>query len=323
MTELHIGGYEERDYGVSAAGDVSYGIGGNQVVPVTVRQPADLDGSEPLIVLAHGLTTGPESMAVAAREAARLGMVAVTLGYINKDHNRPLQSNADNISAVMDAFHSRPESTQAKLGALGWSMGAVGQVIVASRLEQPIDSLSLVTPGGFTHGISREMPREVLQAFAMEGHDELRATAWEIIRRPHVARVTARGILRVVSDVSRNCRRRPKAVLGELKQLIDERWFDELENFRRELPDSRVVLAYSNKDRLIPGIPLLESFQAEEIDRRLVLATDLVEYSGAHADIARRPELMREIMATSGLLDDHEGEDDSLSSDANRDARVS
>lgn len=298
MTELRLGHSQDRDYGVTVSGEITYGSGIDRIVPVTVRRPAELHGDEPLIVLAQGLTMGPESMSIAAREAVRyLGGVAVTLHYSNTSTNNPLDKNADDLLAVTDAFSNLAEFSESSTAFYGWSEGGAVSTMAAARQESPVSALYLNSPAGFIHGLSRERRAEVMSAFARQGVSDVLASAREITTRPHVAALTLRSIGRVVGDFRRNCQRRPKAVVAELLQLIDERRFDELAAYRTASPDSRVVVAWSSDDILVPGDLLLESFRAEEEDRGQKLVTRYMEYRGGHNDIMRYPELTRRILS--------------------------
>lgn len=271
MGELRLEPWKkERSYGVFARGRVDN-------VPVRVRSPhEDIDDATlEKIVLHNGLTTGHESMAAAARTAARMGYAAVTYDYTNLSPRDPLSyfdphSWVDPLSKNADDGMRVTESLpDGAITQHGLSEGGAVATLVARRTDRDTKWLNLISPGAFIHGIDKLSTAEITKAFCQEAVEEVLAS----IPNCSVA-------LRVALNSLRTCIERPFSMPVELRQLLHDTAYDDLRAFRLAHTGARVLLAHTSEDRLVPEDMLLASLSVEEAAGKLI---DIdFRYQGTH-----------------------------------------
>lgn len=290
MTSLHLGSWRKQDYGVYTSGYVDRKDGLR--VPIQIRSPhEDLDDKNLATVINfNGIIVGIESMSEAAKAAADLGFVAVSLDYSNVS-SKPgaIKHNAHDGLAVMDALNERFGKEAFRF--LGLSMG--GSVAAVAAVEaalsgHSIKELYLVAPGGLTDQVIDVEPSVLLNHFGKELRHEATAAS-------HHPGLAARIALSSLS----NCTRRANAVRVEAEEMTHETFYPYLAELRRKSPETIVTLAYGNNDSLVPKEELLESMNAHEVEEEISLRDIDVPYHGTHSELIYSTLLARYILLAS------------------------
>jgi hypothetical protein len=273
MSELNLNPWQSTDYGRRADGVVETG---QQPIKVTARQPHEMDKSI-AYVLAPGLGVDKASMRVPALAIVEAGYTAITLSYNNTGADEPLEHNAQNIADAIDSLEE-PEIVR----YVGLSeAGGLGPM--ALRLtESPVHSATFVAPAMF--GREQCSNWEVAKHFAIEGVEG--AKMW---RNPkHAAYITLSAL--------GNCVGRRQAVLAELKALPNGSVHDAVREVaeRPNPPNLRAIIM--ENDKLIPA--WLQISGSEELQDVL----EIWQYPGGHADLAHRPEPMKDIIVADDNL---------------------
>lgn len=286
MSEIYLQPWQDRSYGVFANGYVEENE--RQIaVHVFSPHPEINDSNAPKLINFNGLAVGAESMRVPAEVAAELGYVAVTFDYPNTTERlTPIERNAKDGLIVMDAFNAD------EYRLLGLSMGGAIATMVAAQSERPISNLDLVSPAGYIDKMIGLDMHTVLDAFEHEYFDELAM----MTRFPRAATTVALNALA-------NCRRRPAAVLAELKELFRVTVYQDLAKLRRSSPDTVVTLAHGSHDRLVPSTELLSSLHEHEVAEGMSLVDIKVPYPGPHPMLTCDPRLTERVLRASVNFD--------------------
>jgi len=277
MKHITLGPWQEQPYGVSATGRAEYADHG---VPITVYSPHERIDDEylPWLINFNGLTAGARSMEVPARTAAALGYAAVTFDYTNTGSKNTLRHNADDGLVVAESLGA--DSVE----LLGLSMGGAVATKAAATIDQPLDALHLVAPGTYIHGVAELPPCEVQRAFRDQAIEEI-ADFW---KNPMLASIVA-------IDSLQNCLRRPRAVAGELSELLRDTAYTDLHHLRMHQPEAWVSLTHGSHDKLVPRAELLAAIQQEDRNERPLIDADF-PYRGGHTAVTRDHRLTERIL---------------------------
>ncbi len=278
MSELHEGAWHKRPYGWRADGVVE---AQDHNIHVTVRKP-DGEPSGETVILENGWTAGKNSMRVPAIVATQFGHRSVTVEYTNTGTQGALESNVEDVVAVVDA---EPDEYERVL--MGLSMGGSVATLAMRRAMSKIKRADLVAPGKYI------LPRfytvgQVGRRFIAEGGEITQIGK-------HPIRAAALGSASVA-----NCMRRPLAVYGEIKELLNGTVHEDLRAVKAQ-PDAPFVrFSHGLHDKLLPSYAQVASIEGLPFD-------DVFGFKGGHARLAYDPSLSWELFTMGS--EPHHGSD--------------
>ena len=282
-----MGSWRKQNYGVYASGYVERKDGLH--VPVQIRSPhEDLDDKNLATVINfNGIIVGIESMSEAAKAAASLGFVAVSLDYSNvSSKSGAIKHNAHDGLAAMDALNEEFDIEEFRI--LGLSMGGSVAAVAAAQSEYLITNLDLVAPGGFTDDVIGIKPSLLLRHLEHELRHEVTAASLH----PGLA-------ARIALSSLSNCARRTNAVRVEAEEMTRGTFYSYLTQLRHQSPQTVVTLAHGSNDSLIPREELLRSMGDHEAMEGISLRDIDVPYRGTHSELIYRASLAEYILLAS------------------------
>ncbi len=273
--ELRLGKQHIADYGRHFKGVVRTD---DREIPISFRQPLNMSARKPSVyVLATGIMSAKSSMRVLSHEIVRAGHTAIALDYTNTWLKHPLESNAADIAAVIDALDENLTRR-----AVGMSMGGAALTMALLNIESSVESATFVAPAKYItpkNGHVEFIPS--LTSTVPEGLNLLAA-------KPGQA-------LRLGLNTALTLARRPLAVRGEIRDLSDGTVHDILRAVKAAPNAPHLRLMYGLHDQLILPEGLEEA-------ARLLPFDEVEAYDGGHFSLIHDPERARRILELDGQL---------------------
>ncbi len=274
-SELWLGKQHIADYGRHFKGVVKTD---DREIPISFRQPFNMDARlDSVYVLATGIMSAKSSMRVLSHEVVRAGHTAVALDYTNTLLKHPLESNAADIAAVIDAL---PEGLTRR--AVGMSMGGAALTMALLDVKSSVESATFVAPAKYIipkNGHVELIPS--LMSTVPEGLNLLRA-------KPDQA-------LRLGLNTALTIARRPLAVRAEIRDLSDGTVHEMLRAVKAAPNAPHLRLMYGLRDQLILPEGLEEA-------ARLLPFDEVEAYDGGHFSLVHDPERALRILELDGQL---------------------
>ncbi len=276
-SELRLGNRTGvTEYGVCYDGQVMKDHGN---ISVTLTEPIVQNDQGAIYLLAPGAMSDPGFFKLAVAEVNKAGHTAVVPHFTNAGIHNPLDHNARDIAAVLDALPPEREKR-----AIGVSMGAAALVLALRRAESHVDITTLVAPADIIPNHVALWPFQpaiyglatIPESIALTAKDPITALIMSGINTVYFAR-------------------RPFAVTAEILQRA-QRTVRAAIIDGQAAPDATYLrLIYGDSDRLFPPKTLLKAVEDLPFD-------EVVKYHGGHFAFFHDPKLARQVIELDDQL---------------------